>query len=256
MYATDDCRIEEIKISRIKPEPTPLKQEKLLKQSLFNDDDEPEQWEEIKLREIDHPDYDFQYINGRRRGETLRSQDVKTVRAIIVNNVDDKDLHIGALIGNSGRPNPGDEANHIWYLHHDLGMEIKDIAKKINYKRQRVELYVRLKKNLSPTAFDMLLDGTINFSTACELARMNGRDQTSFIRKQKKNDEPVSNKKTKEEYKRLQGKNINTLIGDLVAPEIPKHVTLTSEMIKNLLNDIVIEIVWENEKICIARCEI
>lgn len=134
---TEEMLLTDVEIAKIKPEVAPLPQEKSLKKSLIVDEGS-EQVQPVMLRHSTEDGYDFEIIDGRRRVETLRQENVSHVRAIIVANADDKMLHVAALIGNSGRPNPADEAEHMQYLRDKEGMTIKEIAELTEIGRAHV----------------------------------------------------------------------------------------------------------------------
>lgn len=266
-YTTDKMKLQDIEIAKIKPEIAPLPQEKALKRSILDDDNTPEQWEEVKVRTIKDKRYTYELINGRRRVETLREAEVETVRGIVVEDVDDATLHLGALIGNGGTPNAADEANHCVYLRDEEKMTPEEIAHKTGIRLSLVKNRLRLKDRLAKKVFDMLLSGEITYTTAYEFTRISNKEkQRSIARTWDKKDGKLTPQVVKEYYQGTQKRTINDAAkkAEEFAQIVPENdvekfvppVILTNRQMEKLINDEAVNVVYDGVKYCLMRCEL
>lgn len=205
MRLREKYKVMQIKLDDIEPESTPEKDMRRIKKSMFGDDDQDRQIEEIRVREANHDcPYRYQYINGRRRGETARANGQKTIRAIVVSDVDDRELHTQALITNSGTENYGDEAEHVGYLFHTVGMKQSEIAEMCNMGYSTVSGRLKLYDKLAPTSLALLKTGEINYSTALKLCKMTFVEQVEFIDRCNNEDKKVTVARATNELKSIQ----------------------------------------------------
>ena len=214
MRTRDKYRVTLVNISDIKPEQVPL--EKSMKMSLFNDDgSKDEQYEEIRLVEIDDPQFKYRYINGRRRTETLRKNGEKQVRAIILSDLDEEQIHWGALHGNSGTRNYADDAEHIAYLKYTCGYRQAKISQKLGpgFSPATVNNLLKIYDKLIKPLFEMLRIGKIKYNTAFLCTKLTEELQHELYEEAKKKDK-LTHQMANKKHKGMQSNTANIFDSD------------------------------------------
>lgn len=113
----------------------------------------------------------YQIIDGRRRVEAIKANGGTEVLAFVVNDVDDREFHTRALIGNSGTANEYDEACHILALE-EMGYKGEEIAKLTGYSPATISTRKKLVQRLHPQFQEQLKVGDLKVSVALELTKM------------------------------------------------------------------------------------
>lgn len=243
----EEYKLKNIAIDQILPEEVPL--DKSLKKSLFNGNDTVNQFEEVKVVELDEAigDYIYKAINGRRRIETLRSEGIKTVRAIVRYNVTEEELHLGALHGNASTSNHADEAIHIKYLY-DNGYTQEEISKKLGkgFSIGTVNNRLKLIQDLIPDFFQMLKVGEINATCAFELTRLNKTQQSNLL-KSLGNKKPTT-KIVKEAFREVQSQSVKRFEQTEEVEETkPIGLFITASQFEEADNEEVVEIIFDGK---------
>lgn len=263
----DEFKVAVIPIAEIKPEVVPLSQEKLLKRALFSDEGEQQhQVREIRVVPIEDAKYKYRYKDGRRRGETVRSEnpDAK-VRVIIEDYEDEKTMHLHALIGNAGTPNYPGESKHCAYLRDEEGMTDKEIAELTGIKIHTIWERLRVYDNLISELFELFNDGTITFSAALSLTKLSGKEQRYLYDKYKAGEFKLSNKNILAHKREIENKDINNLF-DVFANEEPDTesdkgqtfvvgVMLTPKQMDDIMSNKSVMVEYNGKEIELCRCE-
>jgi hypothetical protein len=264
----DEYKVANICVGDIKPEIVPLSQEKNLKNALFNTDGErEEQVEEIKVFEIDDPVYKYQYQNGRRRGETIRTEegDKGIIRAIIVPFVDTKTTHIRALIANAGTSNYPGESCHCAYLRDTEHMSAQEISTitgmTLNVIRDRLLVY----DNLIPEVFELFNEGVINFSAAWVLTKLNSKQQKDILKLYEQDKIKLTQKEIWKYKKSLDEVDLNTLFETFTNDEVNTEsekgqtftvgIVLTPKQMEDILEGNSIMVTYKGKDIQLCQCE-
>lgn len=214
-------KLKNIPINRIKTDIVP--DDKSLQESLL----EASQKYPIKVRPIAHPDYDYEIVNGRQRIDAMVKTGGIYIEAI-VEEMDDAELHIQALIGNANKPNEIDEARHIIKLE-ELGYTGDQIAKIVRYSSATVSQRKKLIEKLHPVAQLKLQSGDIKVSTAMEATKLPLDEQEELFSN-------GYNPTYKEVFERVRGWQSDQMAFDLDSKsDVKPGLFLTSEQLQELV---------------------
>lgn len=231
----DIIQLKNIKIEEIKTDMVPLVL--TLKESLL----EIEQKDPIKVREYVNGTYQYEIVDGRRRLKALYDSGETNVLALVIKNMDDTELSINALVGNSGQPNPMDEAYHMANLK-EQGYTGEQIAKVSGYSQSRISLTLKL-LSLIPELQLLLSKGEMKFSAGYEAAKL-PKDKQLILLEKFNNGQAPTHKFIFEEVRNYQAEkvslfNLNNNI------EVKPGLFLNSDEVEGLLNGETIIIDWE-----------
>ncbi len=166
MRLRDKIKLANIPVDKIKHDIASLN--KSLQLSLLTS----EQKDPVKVRVLsNNPNYDYEIVDGRRRLKALLDSGVTFVLAYVVNEMDDTELALQALIGNSGTPNELDEAKHIIALE-QAGKTGQEISKMTGYSPATISQRKKLVEKLHPNGQAKLQAGDIKVSTALEATKL------------------------------------------------------------------------------------
>lgn len=232
MRLRDKVQLKIVPIDRIKTDLVPLNRS--LQLSLI----ETEQKDPIKLRLLhDNPDYDYEVVDGRRRLKALIDSGMSTVLAYVVTEMDDTELALQALIGNSGTPNELDEAKHIIALE-QVGHSGQEIAKMTGYSPSTISQRKKLIEKLHPVAQLKLQSGDIKVSTALEATKLPLEEQEEIF----SNGHSPSYKEVFEKVRVWQSDQLSF---DLeTKSETKPGLFLTREQVESLLSGQSISVQW------------
>ena len=174
MRLRDKVQLKNIPIAKIKTDLAPINQS--LQISLL----EVEQKDPIKVRVISHPNFDYEIVDGRRRLKAMTDSGVTTVLAYVVTEMDDTELALQALVGNSGTPNEYDEAKHIIALE-QAGYTGQQISKMTGYSPATISQRKKLVEKLHPDLQLKLQAGDIKVSTALEATKLPLSEQENIF---------------------------------------------------------------------------
>ena len=166
----DQVTLKNVLLSEIKVPETPP--DEILQESLF----EEQQKKPVELRPIDDPVYKYEIIDGRRRFLSLLNLEAQTVLAEIWFDVDDTEFHKRALIGNSGKPNPIDEADHMLALKCQ-GYTQESIGKLTGYSPGRISTTIKIAEKLHPNLKVLARQGKMNISACVEATKLPYEEQ-------------------------------------------------------------------------------
>jgi len=224
----DEMKLKRVKISDVDIETSPL--EKLTQASLL----EIGQKDPIKLSLNKNGRYKIIY--GRRRLTALIANDQNTVLAIIVENIDDTELAIQALVENSGKPNPIDEARHLITLQ-AAGHTLEQIGKMVGYSTASISQRSKLAEKLHPNLQDLCAKGNIKISGAIEITKLPKEEQNKFVDRINNGEKPT-NKMISETVRLWQTNQIGLFEDDIFeANNIKPGLFLNSEQVERLLNN-------------------
>lgn len=226
-------KLKNIPIARILTDAVP--DDKSLQESLL----EARQKFPIKVRPITHPDYDYEIVNGRQRIDALVKTGALYVEAI-VEEMDDTELHIQALIGNANKANEIDEARHIIKLE-EMGYTGDQIAKLTRYSQATISQRKKLVEKLHVTAQEKLQRGNIKVSTALEATKLPLEVQFEIF-------DNGHNPSYKEVYEKVRDWQADQLVFDLESKtDVKPGLFLTSDQVEQLLEGQLIGVDWMDE---------
>jgi ParB/RepB/Spo0J family partition protein len=236
----DRMQVKEIKICDILEEDAPL--EHSLMESLL----EVEQKDIIKVTPKDNK---YLLIDGRRRVRALKEAGAQTVLALVIAGIDDTELHLQALIGNSGTPNPADEFDHIMYLV-SKGLKQNEIAKKVNYSPAKVTQTLRIGK-LIPEIRQALKKGDITYSAALQLTYLPESQQKDIF----ESGEKLTFKKTDAVKRQFQSEQFAIDFGNNGnGTKVKSGLYLTSEDMEKLVNGDCVEKNYDGQTLLLKVC--
>lgn len=235
-----------VKISDIQPEVVDTRP--LLQKSLMFTD------EPIKDIEVYYNGKGYKYIDGRHRGEELRKADPETEVWVKCFDVDKKDYHIMALIGNSGRNNIPDECVHCAELRDSYKMSTKRIGELSGLGWQTVNMRLKIYDNLVPPLFELFKQGKISQHSALEIIKIPKEDQQAIL--------DIEGKLTQKAINNYRKSNQKEKIGEIAKmfkvgqARIPAVVIFQDDM-ERLMSDgyEVVEVEYKGKILKICRCE-
>ncbi len=236
----DKVQLKNIPIAKIKTDLAPINQS--LQISLL----EIEQKDPIKVRVISSPNFDYEIVDGRRRLKVLTDSGFTTVLAYVVTEMDDTELALQALVGNSGTPNELDEAKHIIALE-QAGYTGQEIAKKTGYSSATISQRKKLVEKLHPSGQLKLQSGDIKVSTALEATKLPLTEQENIF----SNGHKPSYKEVFEYVRAWESKHLEFDIEP--ENEVKPGLFLTSEQVLKLFNGQVLDLEYDN-KIISLKC--
>lgn len=226
-------KLKKIPINRIKTDIVP--DDKSLQLSLM----EQEQKYPIKVRPISHSDFDYEVVNGRQRIDALSKTGSLYVEAI-VEEMDDVQFHLQALIGNANKSNKLDEAWHILELE-QRGFTDLEIAKLVRFSSATITQRKKLIEKLHPLGQDKLQKGEIKPSAALEATKLPLDAQEELFN----NGRNITYKEIFEQVRNWQSEQ---LVFDVeVQTETKPGLFLTSQQVETLLSGETIEVKWMEE---------
>jgi hypothetical protein len=238
----------QIPVSKIKPEDVNVYNK--LEESVADN-----QLEEVQVTPIEHPDYEYRYVDGRRRGEALRNVDPNHELWVLVRDIEsEKELHLAALIGNAGKPNIPDEAVHCAYLRDECEMSIKDISDATTLDYQVVRLRLQAYDNLCPELFELYKQGKLAQFAVKEIITMDENRQADLVEAIDKGMKPTSKnvhqfKKTEETLSQQEIEKLFTV------PKSHETISISADDAEELFNGEVIEITYKGQTIKVRKDE-
>ncbi|RJR12462.1 ParB/RepB/Spo0J family partition protein [Candidatus Parcubacteria bacterium] len=228
-------KLKKIPITKIKFEKWGF--EPSLQESLF----ETEQKDPIKVRKIEDVEFDYEVVYGRRRLNALMQGGQHTVLALVVDDMDDVELALNALIENSGTPNELDEGRHILYLM-SQGISGKEIAKKIGYSPATISQRVRLVEKTHPQIQEKVQTGEIKVSAALEASKLSFVDQERLLN----NGEKLTFKYVFEKVREWQANQLD-LFDSEPHGQVKPGLFLSSQEVEALLSGEIIQVFWTDK---------
>jgi ParB/RepB/Spo0J family partition protein len=224
-------KLKSIPIARIKTDIVP--DDKSLQESML----EASQKYPIKVRPVEHPDYDYEIVNGRQRIDAMLKTGANFIEAI-VEPMDDVELHFQALIGNANKPNELDEARHIIELE-QRGFTGQQIAKMTRFSPATISQRKKLVEKLHLKGQLKLQCGDIKVSTALEATKLPLTEQEELF---KNGDKPSY----KEVFQKVREWEASLLLDfDLeTKSETKPGLFLTAEQVEALLSGQLVGVDW------------
>lgn len=140
MRLREKMALKNIEVSLIIKEEAPLDEE------LVESMNEVQQLEPIKVTPMLVEGVEmYRVIDGRRRYLSALELEQKTITAIIIQDVDEEELHTRALVANSGKTNAMDECIHMLKLQ-EMGWSREKIAQACRYEKTKVDWILHLQK--------------------------------------------------------------------------------------------------------------
>lgn len=242
MRLRDRIQLKNILVNRIKTDLAPLN--KSLQLSIM----EVEQKDPVKVRVINHPDFDYEIVDGRRRLKALIDSGLTTVLAYVVSEMDDTELAVQALVGNSGTPNELDEARHIIALE-QAGKTGQEISKMTGYSPATISQRKKLVEKLCLSAQNKLQAGEIKVSTALAATKLPLEEQEEIFG----NGHNPSYKEVFEHVRQWQASQMEFDIE--VETEVKPGLFLTSEQVELLLSGQSANVQWMGQSFNIKSGE-
>ena len=242
MRLRDKVQLKNIPIAKIKTDLAPINQS--LQISLL----EVEQKDPIKVRVISHPNFDYEIVDGRRRLKALSESGATTVLAYVVTEMDDTELALQALVGNSGTPNECDEAKHIMTLA-QAGYTGQQISKMTGYSPATISQRKKLVEKLHPDLQLKLQAGDIKVSTALEATKLPLGGQENIFGN-------GHNPSYKEVFEFVRAWESEQLSFDIEPEnEVKSGLFLTWEQVEQLMGGQVLDLEYEGQYINLKRVD-
>lgn len=236
----DRMQLKNILVSEIKTDQAPLN--KSMQMSLM----EAEQKDPIKVRIIEDSIFKYEIVDGRRRLRSLIESGMTTVLAFVVTEMDDRELALQALIGNSGTPNEYDEAKHILALE-SAGYTGLQISKMTGYSNATISQRKKLVEKLHPLGQAKLQAGEIKVSTALTATKLPLDEQEALF----SNGHTPSYKDVFETVRQWES---DQLVFDLETKiDVKPGLFLTSEQVERLLAGEIFDVTWEGILFAIGK---
>lgn len=239
----DVMQLRNIQIAEIKTDEVPLNL--TLKESLF----EIDQKDPIKVRKYENGIFKYEIVDGRRRLKALAESGQTQVLALVVNEMDDTELSIQALVANSGQPNPMDEARHMAKLR-EQGYDGKQIAKTSGYSQGRVSQTLKLVDCLIPELQELVSLGEMKISAAYETAKL-PKDRQNDILNDIKNGQKPTFRFVFEKVRDWQAQELDMF--DVEEDELEPGLFLSSEQLHELIDGKILNLTWNGRDLAIRE---